>query len=383
MNSGIFTGDYKVGILGGGQLGQMLIQAGISYNIAFHVLDPSAEAPCRNLCQHFVQGDFNDFETVYAFGQEVDLLTIEIEHVNVDALEKLEAEGKAVYPSPKLLRTVQDKGLQKQFYEKNNIPTAAYHLLENRSDINEFLDFLPAAQKLRTGGYDGKGVSLIDAGNYIDESFDAPSVLEKRVDIEKELSFLVARNPQGETKVFPAVELVFNPVYNLVEHLFSPANIGDDVAQKGEEMALKLANELDLVGLLAVEMFLDKEGQLLVNEIAPRPHNSGHQTIEGNYTSQFAQHLRAILGMPLGNTETIQPAVMVNLLGAEGQTGSAVYEGMDALLGEQGVYPHLYGKALTKPGRKMGHVTIVHRDVTQALELAEKVKKEIKVIAQA
>lgn len=381
MNHGIFTGDYKVGILGGGQLGQMLIQAGISYNISFHILDPSAEASCKNICESFTQGDFKDFDTVYQFGQNVDLLTIEIEHVNVDALEKLEAEGKTVYPSPKLIRTVQDKGAQKEFYQKHGIPTAPYHLLDNRADIKEFLDFLPAAQKLRTGGYDGKGVSIIDASNYVDDAFDAPSVLEKKVDIEKELSFLVARNASGEVKVFPAVELVFNPVYNLVEHLFSPAAISPDLEKEGEELAVKLATELDLVGLLAVEMFLDKEGKLLVNEIAPRPHNSGHQTIEGNLTSQFEQHLRAILNMPLGATTTMETAVMVNLLGAEGHTGSAKYEGMDSILEKDGVYPHLYGKAVTKPGRKMGHVTIVNDNLEDALSMAEFVKQNIKVVA--
>lgn len=362
-------------------MGQMLIQAGISYNISFHILDPSAEASCKNICESFTQGDFKDFDTVYQFGQNVDLLTIEIEHVNVDALEKLEAEGKAVYPSPKLIRTVQDKGAQKEFYQKNGIPTAPYHLLDNRADIKEFLDFLPAAQKLRTGGYDGKGVSIIDASNYVDDAFDAPSVLEKKVDIDKELSFLVARNASGEVKVFPAVELVFNPVYNLVEHLFSPAAISPELEKEGEELAIKLATELDLVGLLAVEMFLDKEGKLLVNEIAPRPHNSGHQTLEGNLTSQFEQHLRAILNMPLGATTTVETAVMVNLLGAEGHTGSAKYEGMGTILSKDGVYPHLYGKAVTKPGRKMGHVTIVNENLEDALNMAEFVKQNIKVVA--
>ena len=383
MNDQIFTGEYKVGILGGGQLGQMLIQSGISYNISFHILDPSAEAPCRNICERFVQGDFNDFDTVYQFGQTVDLISIEIEHVNVDALEKLESEGKAVYPPPSVIRTVQDKGKQKAFYRKHDIPTADFHLIENRADIKDFLDFLPAAQKLRTGGYDGKGVSIIDQGNYIDKAFDAPCVLEKKVDIDKELSFVVARNPGGETKAFPAVELVFHPEYNLVEHLFSPANIDSTIEKRGEAIAMKLANELELVGLLAVEMFLDRQGNLLVNEIAPRPHNSGHQTIEGNLTSQFEQHLRAILGMPLGATDTVESSVMVNLLGAEGHKGSARYEGMQEVLAMHGVYPHLYGKAITKPGRKMGHVTIVDSNLNKALETAELVKSKIKVVSDA
>jgi len=381
MNDGIFTGAYRVGILGGGQLGQMIIQSGISYNISFHILDPSAEAPCRNLCESFTQGDFNDYDTVYQFGQTVDLITIEIEHVNVDALEKLESEGKTVYPSPKLIRTVQDKGLQKAFYQENGIPTSEFHMIDSRADIKEFIDFLPAAQKLRKGGYDGKGVSIIDASNYVDQSFDAPCVLEKKVDIDKELSFVVARNSKGEVKSFPAVELVFHKEYNLVEHLFSPAAISHDLEKKGEAIAMDLAEKLDLVGLLAVEMFLDKNGELLVNEIAPRPHNSGHQTIEGNMTSQFEQHLRAILGLPLGATDTVESSVMVNLLGEEGFTGPAKYEGMEQLLDMHGVYPHLYGKALTKPGRKMGHVTIVNSDIEKALDTAERVKKTIKVKA--
>ncbi|MBI1185442.1 5-(carboxyamino)imidazole ribonucleotide synthase [bacterium] len=381
MNDKIFTGEYKVGILGGGQLGQMMIQAGISYNIAFHVLDPSAEAPCRHLCERFVQGDFNNFDTVYNFGKTVDLITIEIEHVNVDALEQLESEGKAVYPSPTSLRIIKDKGLQKRFYREHNIPTAPFHLIDNRADIKDFLDFLPAAQKLRTGGYDGKGVSIIDQSNYIDQAFDAPSVLEQKVAIAKELSFVVARNSAGEAKAFPAVELVFHPEYNLVEHLFSPAAISPDIEKQGEEIAMQLAEKLGLVGLLAVEMFLDQSGHLLVNEVAPRPHNSGHQTIEGNLTSQFEQHLRAILGLPLGATNTVESSVMVNLLGAEGHTGPAVYEGMDKILQLPGVFPHLYGKAITKPGRKMGHVTIVNDNLSKALETAEFVKQHIRVVS--
>jgi len=277
---------------------------------------------------------------------------------------------------------VKDKGLQKQFYQENNIPTAPFYIIDSRNDIKDFLDFLPAAQKLRTGGYDGKGVSIIDATNYVDNAFDAPSVLEKKVEIEKELSFVVARSAKGETKAFPAVELVFHPEYNLVEHLFSPANISVAIEKEGEALAMKLAEKLELVGLLAVEMFLDKQGNLLVNEIAPRPHNSGHQTIEGNITSQFEQHLRAILGMPLGATDTIESSVMVNLLGAEGYSGPAVYQGMDRLLEMSGVYPHLYGKAETKPGRKMGHVTIIDNELEKALEKAEFVKQNIKIISE-
>lgn len=381
MNDAIFTGAYKVGILGGGQLGQMMIQSGISYNINFRILDPSEQAPCRNICNYFEQGDFNDYETVYNFGKQCDLITIEIEHVNVAALEQLEKEGVRVYPTPATIKLIQDKGLQKQFYLDNDIPTADFHLIESRADIKEFLDFLPAAQKLRTGGYDGKGVSLIDASNYIDESFDAPSVLEQKVEIDKELSFVVARNLSGEVKVFPAVELVFNPVYNLVDLLFSPADISQEIAQKGTELAQKIAVQLKHVGLLAVEMFLDKNGNLLVNEMAPRPHNSGHQTIEGNVCSQFEQHLRAILNLPLASVATVNPAVMINLLGDEGYIGNAIYKGMDELLKQEGVYPHLYGKAITKPGRKMGHVTIVNKDLGKALEIAETIKQNIKIQA--
>ena len=367
--------------MGGGQLGQMLIQSGISYHISFHILDPSATAPCRHLCTDFVQGDFNDYDTVYRFGQNLDLVTIEIEHVNVDALEQLEKEGVAVYPSPKLIRTVQDKGLQKQFFKEHNLPSSDFYLLENRNDIHEFLDFLPAAQKLRTGGYDGKGVSIIDRGNYIDKSFDAPSVLEKKVEINKELSFIVARNVSGEIKIYPPVELLFHPTYNLVEYLSSPASLAQDLCAQGEKIATQLAEDLALVGILAIEMFLDTEGNLLINEIAPRPHNSGHQTIEGNVTSQFEQHLRAILDLPLGDTDAIGHSVMINVLGEEGYSGEVQYEGMEELLKSPRTYVHLYGKSETRPGRKMGHVTIVDDQPSQAKAKAEAIKKQLKVIA--
>lgn len=381
MNDAIFNRNWKLGILGGGQLGQMLIQSGISFNIDFHVLDPSEKAPCSTICSNFVKGDFNDYETVMCFGRDLDQLTIEIEHVNVRALQELERMGKIVTPSPDVLRLIQDKGLQKQHFQENDLPTAPFHLIETRAEIAEFLDFLPAAQKLRKGGYDGKGVSLIDQSNYVDQSFDAPCVLEKTVAIEKELAFVVARSLTGEVKCFPPVEMVFNPKLNLVDYLLSPADISIELASAGEEMACRLAESLDIVGLLAVEVFLNEDGELLINELAPRPHNSGHHSIEGNYTSQFEQHLRAICGMPLGSVDLIQPAAMINLLGSQGHQGAARYKGMESLLKEDGVYPHLYGKAETRPGRKMGHVTVLADSTEELKKKIDRIKQHISVEA--
>ena len=375
--------ELKLGILGGGQLGRMLIQQAINYNVNSLVLDPDPDAPCKHIANYFENGSITDFDTVYNFGKKADIITIEIEKVNIEALEQLEKEGKQVFPQSRVIRLIQDKGVQKQFFKENDIPTSPFQIVNTKEDMeNSHIPF-PYILKLRKDGYDGKGVMKINTAADLDKAFDAPCVLEKKVDIDKELSFVVARNPGGETKAFPAVELVFHPEYNLVEHLFSPANIDSTIEKRGEAIAMKLANELELVGLLAVEMFLDRQGNLLVNEIAPRPHNSGHQTIEGNLTSQFEQHLRAILGMPLGATDTVESSVMVNLLGAEGHKGSARYEGMQEVLAMHGVYPHLYGKAITKPGRKMGHVTIVDSNLNKALETAELVKSKIKVVSDA
>ncbi len=369
-----------IGILGGGQLGRMLIQAGMNFNLQFSILDPDSNAPCKTIADNFKTGSLTDYETVYQFGQKADVITIEIEHVNADALEKLEQEGKKVFPQPKIIRLIQDKGSQKRFFSENNIPTAPFRLLDSKSEMAEHHDFFPFFQKLRKGGYDGRGVCKINDARDLKNAFDAPSVLEQLVDVEKELSVIVARNEAGEIKTFPVVELDFHPEANLVEYLFSPASITPELEKQAEAIAIRVASALEITGLLAVEMFLSKSGELLVNELAPRVHNSGHHSIEGNITSQFEQHLRAILNLPLGATEIKMPAVMVNLLGEPEHDGEAVYSGMNETLKTEGVAIHLYGKKFTRPFRKMGHVTVVACDLATAKEKAKFVKHTLKVI---
>ncbi|MBK6446916.1 MAG: 5-(carboxyamino)imidazole ribonucleotide synthase [Bacteroidetes bacterium] len=376
-----FYDTLRFGILGGGQLGRMLLQKAADFNVTNCVLDPDPEAPCRFIADEFVCGSFRDFDTVINFGRNLDLLTIEIEHVNVDALEQLEKEGVKVYPQSKVIRLVQDKGLQKIFYRTHGIPTAEFHLLDSIAHIEKYASQFPFMQKLRKGGYDGKGVVRLESSNEINKGFDEPSILEKLVDFEKELSVLVARNSQGECFAFPVVEMEFNAEANLVEYLFSPALISADQEKKAIQIATHVAQSIQVVGLLAVEMFLTRSGEILVNEIAPRPHNSGHQTIEGNVTSQYEQHLRAILGLPLGSTQITKPSVMVNLLGEKGYTGHALYEGLQEALAIDGVHLHLYGKKITKPFRKMGHVTVTADTLEEAKLKAIRVNKMIRVIA--
>ncbi|WP_207427359.1 5-(carboxyamino)imidazole ribonucleotide synthase [Pedobacter sp. SYSU D00535] len=375
-----FYGDLRLGILGGGQLGRMLIQEAINYNVSVRVLDPDPDAPCKNLCDKFTEGSLTDYETVYNFGKQVDLLTIEIEKVNVDALQKLEEEGVVVYPQPRVIRLIQDKGLQKEFFKQNNIPTAPYQLISSKEALKDAALQYPYIQKLRKDGYDGRGVYKIQSAADLEGAFEAPSIIEEWIDFEKEISVIVARNEHGETKAFPCVEMEFNPDANLVEFLISPSSLSADLERQAELLALQVAETFKITGLLAVEMFLTKDGKLLVNEIAPRPHNSGHQTIEGNYTSQFDQHLRAIFNLPLGDTRTIGHAVMVNLLGEKGYEGLADYQGIKDILKLEGVYVHLYGKKFTKPFRKMGHVTIVDEDRESAISKARYVQKKLKVI---
>jgi len=374
-------GETRLGILGGGQLGRMLLQAGIDLNLYTLILDPDPDAPCKHLCHEFYQGSFADFETVYQFGKKCDVLTIEIEHVNVDALFKLQAEGVQVYPQPEAIRVIQDKGLQKLFYREKNIPTADFLLVQNRSEVIDNAAFLPAFQKLRKSGYDGRGVVRLASAEDIPKGFEAPSVLEKYVDYEKELAVICARNARGQVACFPAVELSFHPEHNLVDYLFSPAAISPAVEQAAQELAQKVTEAFKLVGLLAVEMFLTRDGKLLVNEVAPRPHNSGHHTYKANYTSQFEQHLRAILDLPLGNTGWHSAAVMLNLLGEAGFSGEAVYEGADVALAEPGVTLHLYGKKYTRPFRKMGHLTVTAATVNEARAKADHLKNTVKVKA--
>ncbi|WP_140937503.1 5-(carboxyamino)imidazole ribonucleotide synthase [Sphingobacterium lumbrici] len=376
-----FYGELQLGILGGGQLGRMLIQEAINYNVNVHVLDPDKNAPCRKLCNQFECGSLSDYQTVYKFGKGLDMITIEIEKVNVDALEKLEEEGVLVYPQSRVIRLIQDKGMQKQFFKQNNIPTSPFQLISNKEALaNAQLQF-PYIQKLRKDGYDGKGVKKILSVDDLDNAFEEPSIIEEIVDFEKEIAVIVARNDRGDISTFPMVEMEFNPQANLVEFLISPSTYSFEIQQQAEDIAKKIANDLQIVGLLAVEMFLTKTGEILVNELAPRPHNSGHQTIEGNFTSQFGQHLRAIFNLPLGNTAARTNAVMINLLGEDNYEGLAVYEGVEEVLAMDGVYVHLYGKKYTKPFRKMGHVCIVSDDRETAIVNARKIQEILKVIA--
>lgn len=374
-----FYRDMKLGILGGGQLGRMLIQESINFNITTHVLDPDPEAPCKDLCSKFVKGSLTDYQTVYNFGKDVDLITIEIEKVNVDALEQLENEGVTVYPQSRVIRLIQDKGVQKQFFKENNIPTSPFRLIKNKAELIDGNFPLPYIQKLRKDGYDGRGVHAVRHKSDLDYTFDEPSLIEDWVDFEKELAVIVARNKKGEIKTFPCVEMEFNPEANLVEFLISPSTLPTEILQKADDLAIEIAEALKIVGILAVELFLTKKGEILVNEVAPRPHNSGHQSIEGNYTSQYEQHLRAIFNMPFGDTRSIGNAVMINLLGEKGFEGIAEYEGLNEILKIDGVYVHLYGKKLTKPFRKMGHITILDDDREKAIQKAKYVQNTIKV----
>ena len=373
-------GNYKLGVLGGGQLGRMLIQSGIDFNIPFAVLDPDPHAPCSSLAE-FSHGKLTDFDTVMKFGSDCDIITIEIENVNTAALKELAKQGKKVFPQPDIIELIQDKRTQKIFYRDHNIPTAEFMLVENADDVRSKAAFLPAVNKLGREGYDGRGVQIIRSTEDLSKAFEAPGLLEKLIPFEKEISVIVARNERGEVKTFPPVEMVFHPVQNLVEYLFAPADLAEKVVSEADSIAKDIVQKLKLVGILAVEMFVTSEGQVLVNEIAPRPHNSGHQTIEANGTSQYEQHLRAILNLPLGDTELILPSAMVNLLGEPGFEGLAKYQGIEDVLNLPGVHVHLYGKRVTKPFRKMGHVTIVDKNLAQLKEKANFVKQTLKVIA--
>ncbi len=368
-----------LGVLGGGQLGRMLIQSAINYNQDIHILDPDPNAPCKDISQKFTVGSLKDFDIVYAFGQACDVLTVEIENVNTEALEKLCSEGKQVYPQPEILRLIQDKRAQKQFYKQHGIPTADFILTADKAEVIRNSGFLPAVNKLGKEGYDGRGVQILRTTADLENAFDAPGLLEKLIDFEKEIAVTVARNESGELVSYPAVECAFHPTANLVEFLFAPAEISKEVEEKAQEIARDVILKLGMVGILAVEMFLTKSGEVLVNEIAPRPHNSGHHTIEANFTSQFEQHLRAVMNWPLGNPDLRCPAAMINLLGEEGYSGPVEVEGQEEALAEKGVYIHMYGKKLTKPFRKMGHVTILDENVDNLKKRANRIKELIKI----
>ncbi len=380
-----FSSSFSIGIVGGGQLGKMILQETRRLDIGTHVLDPSAVAPCRIGCNHFTHGSLTDYETVMSFGEKPDVLTIEIENVNTAALAELEKAGKKVFPQPQVIELIKSKIAQKTFYQKEGIPTSAFKSYSSKAELESAFKQgafkLPCVWKVDTGGFDGRGVSVLKEVNQIQDLPDAPCLVEDLIPFEKELAVVVARSATGEVKAFPTVEMDFHPTANLVEYVFSPSLLPQNIQDQTRQLAEGLAKKLGLVGILAVEMFYTQQGDLLVNEVAPRVHNSGHLSIEGNTTSQFEQHIRAILGLPLGDTETIKPAVMINLVGDPDFEGPVKYQGIEEIMAMPGVYVHLYGKAETRPFRKMGHVTVTAQSLEEAREKAKKVKEKIKVIS--
>ncbi len=378
-----FSSDFTLGILGGGQLGKMLLYETRKYDVKTKVLDPSAEAPSKIACDEFVQGDLLDFDTVYNFGKNLEVLTFEIEAVNVEALAKLEQEGVKVYPSSKTLQQIKNKGKQKLFYSEQNIPTADFTYFETKQDLQAAVATnkitLPFVWKCTEGGYDGKGVSIIKEKEAINDLPDLECIAEQLIDFKNELAVIVVRNPSGEVKTYPVVEMEFHPEANQVEYVICPARISNEVAQKARAIATTVSEKFEHVGLLAVEMFQTQTDEILVNEVAPRTHNSGHFSIEASFTNQFEQHLRSVLNLPLGSTESKVAGVMVNLVGAEGYQGDVHYKNIEKIMALPGVTPHIYGKRETRPFRKMGHVTIVNKDINEARRIAAQVKEAIVV----
>ena len=381
-----FSSNFTLGILGGGQLGKMMLYETRKFDITTHVLDSSLEAPCRIACDHFTQGDLMDYDTVYTFGKKVNILTFEIEGVNIEALEALEKEGKKVYPSSKTLRNIQDKGVQKKFYDTHKIPTAPFSVFETIALVKKAVASgelkLPFVWKSCTGGYDGKGVQVIKNSQTLDVLPDCPCITEDLVAFKNELAVIVVRNPSAQVKTYPVVEMEFHPQANQVEYVICPARIDDKVAAKARSIAIQVSKAFEHVGLLAVEMFQTNDDQIIVNEVAPRPHNSGHYSIEASYTNQFEQHIRAILDLPLGNTASKVGGIMVNLVGEQNHTGDVAYQNIEEIMAMDGVTPHIYGKKQTRPFRKMGHVTIVNQNIDTAREIAQQVKQRIKVISK-
>ena len=380
-----FSSDFKLGILGGGQLGKMLLTETRKFDIQTFVLEPNDEAPARLSCNEFFKGSLMDFDTVYQFGKKVDVLTIEIENVNLEALDQLEKEGLAIYPSPKTLRLIQNKGKQKDYYVANDIPTSPHQRLVDLTDLRGALAtdklHFPFVWKCAQFGYDGNGVKICRSASDLMQLPDVECIAEAMVPFKNELAVIVARSVSGEVKTYPVVEMEFHPEANQVEYVICPARINEKVAQKATEIALKVSAAFNHVGLLAVELFQTEDDEILVNEVAPRPHNSGHYSIEASYTSQFENHLRAILNLPLGNTESKVAGIMVNLVGDEGFSGLVIYENIEQIMGIDGVTPHIYGKRETRPFRKMGHVTIVNQNMEEARKIAETVKNSIRVIS--
>ena len=381
-----FSSDFKLGVLGGGQLGRMLLTETQKYDIHTAILDASVDAPCAQICNEFHLGNLLDFDAVYNFGKLVDVLTIEIEHVNIEALYQLEKEGLKIYPQPAVIEIIQHKGKQKDFFVANNIPTSPHKRFANKAALLSYLDNntveFPFVWKSAQFGYDGTGVKVVRTQNDIQNLADTDCIIEDLIPFKNELAVIVARNADGEIQTYPVVEMEFHPEANQVEYVICPARIDDKVAVKAREIALHVAKSFEHVGLLAVEMFQTNADEIIVNEVAPRTHNSGHYSIEASYTNQFEQHLRTILNLPLGNTDSKVAGIMVNLVGEEGFTGDVVYENINEVLKIDGVTPHIYGKKTTKPFRKMGHVTIVDSDINKAREIAQKVKETIRVISK-
>ncbi len=377
-----FSSKFKLGVLGGGQLGKMLLSETQKYDIYTSILDGAKDAPCAQICNEFHQGSLMDFDTVYNFGKKVDVLTIEIEHVNIEALLKLEKEGLEIYPQPSVLQIIQHKGRQKDFFVKNGIPTSPHKRFSSLAALKKEALSFPFVWKSAQFGYDGTGVKIVKNENDLNSLTNTDCIIEELIPFKNELAVIVARNKNGEIKTYPVVEMEFHPEANQVEYVICPARISDDVAKKAKDIALNVAESFKHIGLLAVELFQTENDDILVNEVAPRTHNSGHYSIEASYTSQFEQHLRSILNLPLGNTASKVAGIMVNLVGEEGFSGDVVYENMEEILKMDGVTPHIYGKKQTRPFRKMGHVTVVNNNLDEARKIAEKVKNTIRVISK-
>lgn len=378
----IFAFMKKVGILGGGQLGRMLLQASTNYPVVTFVMEKDNRCPSAHLCHHFIKGNIQSFEDVYAFGQHLDAITIEIENVNIEALEKLESEGKTIIPRPSALRTIKNKISQKEFYRQHQIPTSPFVVTNNQSELETQRDFLPAVHKLASGGFDGRGVQVIDNEAELHLGFNEPAVLEKKVALIKEIALMVAVGVDGQTAIYPAVDMLFDPQLNLLSHQLCPAELPQEQMWKVEAIALSVVRNLKSPGIFAVELFVDKEGQVLVNETAPRVHNSGHHTIEGNYSSQFDMLWRIILQYPLGNTQIILPSGLLNVIGANNHEGPAIYEGLQEVLSIENAFVHIYGKENTSPGRKMGHVTVISNSKQDLSYKINKIKHLLKVVSK-
>jgi len=381
----LFSSNFKLGILGGGQLGKMLMYDAKRYDLHTKVMDSSQKAPCAKLADEFILGDITDYDDVVSFGNKVDVITVEIEKINTDALLFLEKNGKKVFPSALTLKVIQNKSDQKDFYKKHNLPSSRFKNYSNLDELkNNFekdnFEF-PFVWKSSKFGYDGKGVKIIKNYDDLNFYFENECLIEEKISIQKELSVIVARNISGEMKCFPVVEMEFNENSNLVEYVMCPASVSKDIEERAMQIAMNTSEKFNIVGLLAVELFLTTEDEILINEVAPRPHNSGHHTIECCVTSQFDQHIRCVLDLPLGETKILVPGIMVNLVGQNKVEGNVIYKNINDIFDIPGVFIHIYGKKKSRLNRKMGHITIVNKDINKAIEIGKKIKKKIKVIS--